>query len=58
MGEGRLTNRAINTMQNYCGMASRQNTDNLYAMGEAAVAVLYCHYNLRRACILTGGEIV
>ena len=41
LSKGRLTNRAINTMQNYYSMAIRQNIDTLYAMRRAVGAVLY-----------------
>ena len=40
-GRGRLTDVAINTMQNYFGMAIRQNVGALYAMKKAIGAVLY-----------------
>ena len=40
-GRGRLTDKAINTMQNYYGMAIRQNVGNLHAMRRAVGAVLY-----------------
>ena len=44
-GKGRLTDKAINTLQNYYGMAIRQNTNDLYSMKKAVVAVLYhCSY--------------
>lgn len=41
MGKGRLTDKAINTLQNYYGMAIRQNTDSIYAMKKSVWAVLY-----------------
>ena len=40
-GKGRLTDKCINTMQNYFGIAIRQNKENLYAMKKATGAVLY-----------------
>ena len=40
-GRGRLTDKCINTLQNYYGMAIRQNTDNLYAMKKSIGAVLF-----------------
>ena len=40
-GRGRLTDKAINTLQNYYGMAIRQNTKSLYGMKKAVGAVLY-----------------
>ena len=40
-GKGRLTNKAINVLQNYYGMSIRQNTDNLYAMKKGVWAVLF-----------------
>ena len=51
VGKGRLSNRAINTMQNYYGMAIRQNTDNLYAMCKAAGAVLYHCSDIKKESI-------
>ena len=44
-GKGRLTDKAINTLQNYYGMAIRQNTNDLHSMKKAVGAVLYhCRY--------------
>jgi len=40
-GKGRLTDKAITTLQNYYGMAIRHNTGNLPAMRKAIGAVLY-----------------
>ena len=40
-GKGRLSDKLINTMQNYYGLAIRQNTDNLYAMKKSVGALLY-----------------
>ena len=40
-GEGRLTNKMMNTSQNNYGMAIHQNTHNLYAMRKAVAAVLH-----------------
>ena len=40
-GKGRLTDKAVNTLQNYYGMAIRQNTGNLYTMKKAVGAVLF-----------------
>lgn len=40
-GKGRLTDKAMNTLQNYYGMAIRQNIDNLYGMKKAIGAVLH-----------------
>ena len=40
-GRGRLTDKAINTLQNHYGMAIRQNTDNLMNMRRSVIAVLY-----------------
>jgi len=51
VGKGRLSNRAINTMQNYYGMAIRQNTDNLYAMRKAVGAVLYHCSDIKKESI-------
>ena len=41
MGKGRLSDKSINTLQNYFGMAIRQNASNLYVMKKAIGAVLY-----------------
>ena len=41
MGKGRLTDKCINTLQNYFGMAIRQNTSNVYLMKKSIGAVLY-----------------
>ena len=43
-GKGRLTLKAINQLQNYFGLAIRQNTNNLLAMKKAIGAVLV-HYS-------------
>ena len=51
VGKGRLSNRAINTMQNYHGMAIRQNTDTLYAMCKAVGAVLYDCSDIKKESI-------
>ena len=40
-GRGRLTDVAINTLQNFFGMAIRQNAGNLYPMKKAVAAVLF-----------------
>ena len=40
-GRGRLTDKAINVLQNYFGMAIRQNTANVGVMKRAIGAVLY-----------------
>ena len=40
-GKGRLTNKAVNTLQNYYGMSIRQNLNNLYAMKKCVWAILY-----------------
>ena len=40
-GKGNLTNSAINSMQNYYGIAIRNNTNNIYAMKKAIGAVLW-----------------
>ena len=41
IGKGRLTNKAINTLQNYYGMAIRQNSSGIYGMKKGVGAVLY-----------------
>ena len=40
-GKGKLTDKAINAMQNYFGMAVRSNKGNLYQMKKAIGAVLW-----------------
>ena len=45
-GRGRLTDVAINKMQNYFGMAIRQKVGALYAMKKAIGAVLYHGSNI------------
>lgn len=40
-GKGRLTNKAMNVLQNYYGMSIRQNINNLYAMKKGVWAVLF-----------------
>ena len=39
-GRGRLTDKVINTMQNYYGMAIRQNSNDLFAMRKSVIATL------------------
>ena len=40
-GKGRLTDRKIDTLQNYFGMAIRQNTNNILNMRNSIIAILY-----------------
>ncbi len=40
-GRGKLTDKVINSLQNYYGMAIRQNKGNLYQMKKAVGAVLW-----------------
>lgn len=40
-GKGKLTDKCINSMQNYYGLAIRNNTENLYAMKKAVYAILF-----------------
>ena len=40
-GRGQLHEKAINSMQNYYGLAIRQNLDNVYAMKKAIGAILW-----------------
>eukprot|EP00794_Sanderia_malayensis_P002423 gene2423-2792_t len=40
-GKGRLTDKAINTMQNQYGMAIRQNIAKLYEMKKSIIAILH-----------------
>ena len=45
-GKARLTDKVMNLMQNYYGMAIRQNVDNVYAMKKSIIAILYhCSQN-------------
>ena len=44
-GRGRLTDKVINTMQNYYGMAIRQNTNDLFAMRKSVIATLMHNTN-------------
>jgi len=44
-GKGRLTDKMINKMQNYYGMAIRQNKGALYAMKKSVLAVLWHNTN-------------
>ena len=40
-GKGKLTNRIIDKLQNYCGVAIRSNKNNLKAMQAATRATLF-----------------
>ena len=40
-GKGKLTEKTINSMQNYFGRAIRENKNNLYAMKKATGAILW-----------------
>ena len=40
-GRGKLTDKVINSMQNYFGLAIRQNKQNLYEMKKAVGAILW-----------------
>ena len=40
-GKNKLTVSAINTMQNYYGLAIRRNTDSLYVMKKAVGSILW-----------------
>ena len=40
-GKGKLTDKVLNTMQNYFGMAIRQNVGQLYQMKKAIAAILW-----------------
>ena len=44
-GRGRLTDKVINTMQNYYGMAIRQNSNDLFAMRKSVIATLMHNTN-------------
>ena len=49
MGKGSLTDKSINTIQNYYGMAIRQNCENVYTMKKCVWAVLYHNSNIDRS---------
>lgn len=40
-GQGRLTNHIMNTLQNYYGLAIRQNKGNVYAMKKSIAAIIH-----------------
>lgn len=40
-GKKRLTKKVINALQNYYGMAIRQNVNNVYAMKKSIIAILF-----------------
>lgn len=40
-GAGRLTNKVMNTLQNYYGMVIRSNSNNLYSMKKGIAAILH-----------------
>ena len=40
-GKGKLTEKCINSMQNYYGMAIHSNSNNIYAMKKAVYAILF-----------------
>ena len=40
-GKGRLTDTIINSMQNFYGLAMRNNVENIYAMKKAVGAILF-----------------
>ena len=44
-GRGRLIDKVINTMQNFYGMAIRQNTNDLFAMRKSVIATLMHNTN-------------
>ena len=46
-GKGRLTEKAINTLQNYYGMAIRQNLHDEYIMRKCIWAALYHNCDIR-----------
>ena len=52
-GKGKLTNKMIDKIQNYYGIAIRSNVGNLEAMREAVLAVLFhCTSSKRRTIII------
>ena len=46
-GKGRLTDKALNLLQNYFGMAIRQNLANIYQMKKAVWAVLFHNSDIK-----------
>ena len=46
-GKGKLTNKCIDSMQNYYGLAIRNNIGNLYAMKKAISAILFHFTDIR-----------
>ena len=45
-GKGRMTDKVINTLQNYYGMAIRQNKGKLYSMKKSVAALIHhCSVN-------------
>ena len=49
MGKGRLTDKAVNTLHNYYGMAIRQNCENIYTMKKSVWATLYHNSDIEDA---------
>ena len=45
-GRGKLTDKVINSLQNFYGIAIRENQGNLYQMKKAVGAILYHYTNL------------
>ena len=48
-GRGKLTDKAINSLQNYFGMAIRQNKGALYQMKKAVAAILWHCTDIKEA---------
>ena len=46
-GRGRLTDKVINTLQNYVGMAIRQNSNDITEMRNSIIATLYHYTNFQ-----------
>ena len=46
-GKGRLTDKALNLLQNYFGLAIRQNLGNIYQMKKAVWAVLFHNSDIK-----------
>ena len=49
MGAGRLTDKAINTLQNYYGMAIRNNVGDLYGMKKSVRPTLFHNCDIANA---------
>ena len=50
-GQGKLTDKEINPLKNYVGMAIRQDCNNVFEITNAAIAMLY-HYTALKLKVL------